>query len=304
MPRHTKRFHRESDFFESLTSAELSPTTKRIYMERWRFMVETLKTDVFSILTHPKKYIPWIMEYSSELATRKSYLSAVLAMFRHNEGLKEQEKTHYLAWYDAFRQIHEEIDARYKRNQPSAKQVDGYVPFADIVAKRDELDKGTPERLLLAFYTYIPPLRSDLNRIRIYDKQAPSHADDNYIQLDTPARKATLTLREFKTAARMEKYEKELPRELVDEIVASLDRDPRSYLFEDRNRQPYRSSSFTKWANRTLHRLFGKGLTISLIRHSYINSLDFNTLTVEEKEKIAKDMAHTVGTQDRYRLIF
>jgi hypothetical protein len=41
-----------------------------------------------------------------------------------------------------------------------------------------------------------------------------------------------------------------------------------------------------------------------MIRHAYINSLDFNKLTVAEKENIAKDMAHTIGTQDRYRLIF
>jgi len=53
-----------------------------------------------------------------------------------------------------------------------------------------------------------------------------------------------------------------------------------------------------------LKKLFNKPLTISLIRHSYINSLDFNKLSVIEKENIAKDMAHTVNTQDRYRLIF
>jgi hypothetical protein len=75
-------------------------------------------------------------------------------------------------------------------------------------------------------------------------------------------------------------------------------------LFMDREKKPYKENSYNRWVNRTLQKLFNKPLTISLIRHSYINSLDFNKMTIVQKEMIAKDMAHTVNTQDRYRLIF
>ena len=46
-------------------------------------------------------------------------------------------------------------------------------------------------------------------------------------------------------------------------------------------------NTYTKWCNRVLERLFGRALTVSLIRHAYINTLDFNKLTIKEKEEIA-----------------
>jgi hypothetical protein len=33
-------------------------------------------------------------------------------------------------------------------------------------------------------------------------------------------------------------------------------------------------------------------------------TLDFNTLTIAEKERIASEMRHTIKIQDQYRLIF
>lgn len=301
-----KKFTAEYDFIENIMKAELSQVTKRVYLERIKYMLTHQKVDVFTILRNPQKYVAWIQQNFDSLATQKSYISAILAVFRHNEGLKQQEQKHYDAWYAAFQEIHAQIDERYKRNEPSERQTQGYVPFEEIVAKRDELEHGSLDRLLLGMYTYIPPLRADMNRVRVFDAYHIPNVikEDNYMILDEKSKTGRLVLREFKTATSAHHYEKDLPSALVKEILANMERDPRDYLFQDRNGSPYRASSYTKWANRALQRIFGKNLTISLIRHSYINTLDFNTLTVQEKETIARDMAHTVGTQDRYRLIF
>lgn len=299
-----KKFKKDHDFIQGIMQAELSPVTKRVYMERIKYIMTINEQDIYTIITRPKVYIQWIKDTFSALATQKSYISAILALFRHNPGLKEQESKHYQLWFEAFQTIHNHIDERYKKNEPTEKQTEGYVPFASIVETRDTLSKGSYEKLLLSFYTYIPPLRSDLNHVRIYQtSHLPTKTELNYIHLHDD-KNATLVLQEYKTASSHQKYEKKLPPELVAEIHASLQQDPRDYLFQDRSGKPYRASSFTKWVNRTLHRLFKKNLTISLIRHSFINSLDFNKLTIAEKEIIAKDMAHTVSTQDRYRLIF
>lgn len=301
-----KKFTAQHDFIASIVQAELSPVTKRVYLERMKYMLTQLKVDVLTILRNPRKYIGWIRETFDALATQKSYISAVLAVFRHNEGLKQQEQKHYDAWHAAFKEVDTQIDERYKRNEPSERQANGFVPFEEIVEKRDQLEKGSDERLLLCVYTYIPPLRADWNRVRIYTtSEVPNEIkEENYIVMDEKKRAGKLILREFKTATKHTQYEKELPIELVTEILANLDKNPRDFLFQDRNGAPYRASSYTKWANRILQRLFNRPLTISLIRHAYINTLDFNALTVHEKEVIARDMAHTIGTQDRYRLIF
>lgn len=287
--------------FECIKNADLSSVTKRTYLERLRYMIQEIKTDLYDILTHPKIYLEWIHQHSSSLQTQKSYISAILAVFKHTHDMKKNEQKHYYEWYQGFKQVHEEIDKRYKTNEPSDKQKDAYVNFEEIIKKRNELKKGSKERLLLALYTYLPPLRSDFNEVYIYTKAPEKIEHDNYIMLyNTPL----LILNEYKTVRKKDIFQKELPEELVTEIKENLKEDPREWLFMDRNEQPYRVNSYNRWVNRTLKKLFNKPLTISLIRHSYINSLDFNKLSVIEKENIAKDMAHTVNTQDRYRLIF
>jgi len=302
-----KKYNKNSPFLETLTNAELSPITKNVYLERWKNIMINHKVDIYTILTKPTIYIKWIIDNYDSPQTRKSYISAVLAMFRHNEGLKEQEKKAYNEWYEAFKDINKVIEDRYRRNEPTEKQEAGYVEYSEIVKKRDTLTKGTFEKLLLSFYTYIPPLRCDLNELHIYDKSKTKESSmtaKNYIILDKENKSAIMILNEFKTAKHLKEYRKELPVELVEELIASIDKHPRNFAFVDRDNNPYRPSAFRKWANRILARLFEKPLTISLIRHSFINSLDFNKLTIEEKESIAKDMAHTTQMQDRYRLIF
>lgn len=285
-----------------ISNADLSPITKKTYLERLRYLLQNTNTDLYEILTHPAKYLEWIKNHSSSLQTQKSYISSILAIFKHTTpSLKEKEQVHYYAWYSEFKRIHDEIDNRYKQNEPSLKQRKAYVPFPEIIAKRDTLKKGSKEKLLLSLYTYIPPLRSDYNKVYIYHSIKDKYEHDNYVLLtDNPV----LVLNEFKTKKNKEKFEKPIPIELVNELKASLEKYPRDWVFVDRSGEPYNSGSFTKWANRTFKILFDKPLTISLIRHSFINNLDFNRLTVQQKDEISSSMAHSTGTQDRYRLIF
>lgn len=297
------------DFVGVIQNANLSTISKRQYLQRLKMMMQHLQKDIFWILKHPKEGIAWIRSYAEAHTSQKSFVNAVLAVFKHCPDLKTQEKASFDQWYAAFSEVDAKIEERYKSNEPSERQREGYVAFPEIVKKRDALEPGSNDRLLLSMYTHLPPLRADFNRVRIYTNE-PKKGDsegedddreDNYIVLGGRPR---LVLHEFKTKRHREHYEKDLPKPLLEEIRASLKRSPREWLFRSRDGKPYSANSYTKWANGVLARLFGRPLTISLIRHSFINTLDFNTLTVHEKEQIAKDMSHTVATQDRYRLIF
>jgi len=312
----------KSDLIQPILDAELSPVSKRVYLTRLRTILSETGKSVFHVVTRPTEYLAWVSKWSDAPATQKSYITAILAVFRHNEGLKEQQAAAYEEWYTAFQEINGTIDERYKNNEPSARQKEGYVPYAEIVAKRDALPEGGDDRLLLSLYTYLPPLRCDFNRLRIYDADpaaasapaakdaaAAEPAELNYIVLPRRAsggaNVALLVLGEFKTRAHhAEPLRKELPEGLTEQLRLSLHARPRDWVFTDRGGGPYSATSYTKWTGRALARLFGRPLTVSLIRHSFINTLDMNTLTVAEKEKIAHDMAHTVAMQDRYRLIF
>jgi len=294
----------ETDFIGIIEGSELSPVTKTGYCNRIRYMCASLKADFFSIVKDYKKSIAWIEANYENATSKKTYLSTALSAFRHCEGLKEQLPAAYKAWFDAFSRMDKAVEERYKRNEPSEKQAEGYVPFGDIEKKRDELEEGTEERLLLGMYTWIYPLRADFNYVRIYSgATVPSHHVPNYLHMATKG--CTLVLSEYKTSSTHGVFKKVLPDVLCKEIRASLDKRPREWLFVTSDGKPFeKANSYNRYANRMLARLFGKPLTLSLIRHSFIDTLDFNKLTIAEKEEIALEMRHTTRMQDQYRLIF
>ena len=49
--------------------------------------------------------------------------------------------------------------------------------------------------------------------------------------------------------------------------------------------------------------LFGRPPTLTLLRYSYLNSMDWNKLTIAARENLAADMSHSTETQDTYRWI-
>ena len=61
---------------------------------------------------------------------------------------------------------------------------------------------------------------------------------------------------------------------------------------------------YTAWTLRQFKAIFKKPLTVSLIRHSFINTLDFNKLSIKERREIATSMAHSIDVQGFYRLYF
>ena len=262
--------------------------------------------DYNAINTYIDEVLPWILKKSEVLSTQKSYIIAILAVFKHNDGLKAQLDKYYNTWFTKFSELDKAINDRYKTNEPSERQLNAYVKFDDIVKKRDSLEDGTFEKLLLSFYTYIRPLRADFNLVRIYNSvdELPKNTDkQNYIVFENK-NTATLYLHEFKTQRSHNELKKELPAELIKQLQLSLTKKPREWLFIDRFGEPYKAAnSYTRWANRTFQKLFNKPLTITMIRHSYISSLDQNVLTTLEKEEIAKEMAHSRGMQELYRFV-
>ena len=96
--------------FECIKNADLSNVTKRTYLERLRYMIQDTKTDLYTILTNPKKYLDWIRNHSASLQTQKSYISAILAVFKHTPDIKKTEQKHYYDWYQGFKEIHQQID--------------------------------------------------------------------------------------------------------------------------------------------------------------------------------------------------
>ena len=197
-------------------------------------------------------------------------------------------------------------------NKPSARQQRGYVNIRDVVKVRTSLAKVSRQRLLLAFYTMIRPLRCDLNRVALL--QCPASAatispdavdavrENNFLCLPADRKKpAILVLRNCKLCRHLAEN---TPDEPDSKLWASLQAEPhRTWLFTTKSGMPYTAKHFSKWCCSVLRNLFGKPLTLTLLKHSYLSSMDWNKLTIAARENLASDMCHSTETQDTYRWI-
>jgi hypothetical protein len=265
------------------------------------------------IINHPEAFTEKMEEYVNKtqgridknklsVHSKDSYVSVICALFRHSPGMIQKYTDLYKKWMDIHNNIRAPINAKYQSNMPNKRQENGYVPFDEVIKKRNSLDIGSNERLLLAMYTMIPPVRSDYDKVSIYyhDKSV-NNDNENYLVMGNAP---YIVLNKYKTSKTYKDNKIVLPKELIKEIKESLKKNKREYLFvSSRNNKPYeKSNSFNKWANRVLKNLFNKDFSLKLLRNIYITRRD---LKLEEKSglernKIAKIMGHSVSTQQNY----
>lgn len=286
-----------------LENPDLTPKTKTNYRNNCRMLETRAERPIYEVLQHPDTYAPLFRRWRPNPTSHKVDFVLILAIFKNNPALRQEFPDAHQGWLDAFKEVDARVVARYESNAPTERQRDGYVPFHEIIAARDRLPAGDIRRLLLGVYTHIRPLRADFCRIALYRGHVPRQgAEPNYILLN--GRKGELVLNTYKTSKHHGAIRVELPPALMDDLLLSLEKEPRDWLFVNARHEPFKPAVFSAWAARTFERIFHRPLNLQLVRHSYISSLNFNELTVVEKKAIAADMGHDIRTQDEYRLIF
>ena len=113
-----------------------------------------------------------------------------------------------------------------------------------------------------------------------------------------------LVLMNHKTAGSHGRLLRVLPPKLTSVLVESLDANPRDYLFVNANGTPFTSNhSFTVWMGRLLSRVFGgRNVSVNMLRHSYVSSVDYNNTSASSLARLAKAMGHSETVQRRYVL--
>lgn len=190
--------------------------------------------------------------------------------------------------------------AIYESNTPNDRQASGMVPHAAILATRDALPYGSPQRLLLGMYTYIDPLRNDFHALEVFSAPPNMPPTGNYIVLGTTNQ---LIVQQYKTAKTYKTLIIPLPRPLVQELGLSLQLSPRRHVFVMKNGQPYtKESSFSAWANHQLKTLLkNEHITLTMLRHIYITE-HTQGMTLAERKQTARNMGHSVMMQLGYAL--
>lgn len=291
-------------FIGIINRTNLSDVSKLNYKKRLTHLTNVTGQDVNWIIDNCKKTLKNLNDKSFE--TKKAYINSILTLFKYTKDMKCMKKKQYDCWFKHFQEVNEITEKKYDNIEASDKQINSFVPWKEIIEKRDSLDKNSDPYLILCLYTMIPPSRADMNNIKIV-KEEPIAKEikkqPNYLIIN--GKKMTLVYNEFKSKGRsIPKYEKELPDELVNIIADSLKRSPRDFLIvSPRNNEPYINvNSYTKYVHDILHRIFDKKVTFNTLRHSFVNELDFNVLTPGERDAIARDLMHSERTMQRYKL--
>ncbi len=232
-----------------------------------------------------------------------SYISSVLAIFKHSpkyiNDIPEIFIYHKI-WISILSDNQKYINIKRLQNKPTELQQarEGHkLTLTDLINKQNENNIDIISKLLLAMYTLIPPVRADYYATHIIkDGEVPD--SDNYIILKNNT--AELVIRKYKTSRKHGEIRHPiLPTELYNIIIESLNKYPRKYLFQN-NQKPYTPNGFCKWSTNILQKLFNVDLTLTMIRHIYISSLDMSNMNLEQKHNIAKLMGHTIGLQAEY----
>lgn len=291
-------------------SASLSAMSKRTYASHLRTLQAqgACGHSIDYLVRHPTAVYALICAKTDESMSRMTYISTVLTLYRQVQELTERYPVEHAEWRHHLAVETAASGERYLNNKATSRQLAAHVPWPRVLEARDALPRGGQDHLLMSMYTRVPPLRCDLDRVRLYTEgrtptQDQQRESPNYLLIDAAKMTMTLVLGEFKTKKEhTPEYRHTLPPNLTATIRASLELEPREYLLvQPRFGDPFPTAdAYTKHANKVLRRVLGNPVvSISSLRHSFLTWLPAE-LTVGKREQVARLMTHSFSQQARY----
>lgn len=203
------------------------------------------------------------------------------------------------------------IDNETKENKHDEKEEVNYKPkeyFLNILnnlnfSKEEKQLYGTHlKQLLLSFVILQPPMRTSYYTSSIFiNNLKDDNQKDNYIYIDNDNQKAFMIVNTDKVSQhKLYKDHKEhaiipiMNPKLSDYIIQSYKDHPRTYLFENlQTKQPYSDNALLNRL-REITRL--PTINFQMMRSNYITWEHTINKSYKEKEKLAKQMRHSVAT--------
>lgn len=271
-------------------------------LNKWITLFPKSQASLTFMYSHPNYSLVTLRKYLTEqnidtAATINSYIKAMLAAADNAKIHNDTHKARWIILRNHFYQlsVHYRLDAEPSPTQ--AAKAGSELSFEQLCNIRDQLPQQSIEKLLIAFYTYIPPVRADYFATQILPfGETPTHP--NYVYF-SPER-SSITLTDFKTSAIYKSIHYDLPPVLHSLLAYSLSIQPRIFLFTNRFGKPFERNNFSTWASELLEKTLHQPFTLTLFRHIYISHLD-PSLTPGELQTISQQMGHSLTQQVLYR---
>jgi hypothetical protein len=250
---------------------------------------------------------------------------AVCAWVDENAPSVHSKKLYYVALGHKLAQSDIALAQRYKvKSKPlnviirdtesqqrlTATERDKYLPYDDIciVYKRLSYCPYTTheDKLLVGFYTQMPPVRSDYSKLRVYLNEEPdmtiNHIEIRGSEDDIEDSEMTVRIVEHKTASSSGTLTRTLPESLRRDVAILIyghrlihsDSNP-EYLFD------FPEYEITTRLQSVFLRYTGKAISVNIIRHAYITKQTEGRPPLAQLIAEADEMGHTIIAHEKYR---
>lgn len=289
-----------------ITSADISDVSKKMYISQIDILLEEFNKPVEWIISHPDDVYKYLLAKNLSISTLRNRVSSVCSLLKHWNAAGDEFQKERDQWAVYQKDLNKKNTERVLTGDPTEREIVNWVPWKKVLAIESELRRtefGSLRHLVLAMYTHMEPMRGDFGNVKLYSESPPSESTTgNYLFLSRESNKTVLHLNEYKTSKRYGEYTRTIPESLVAVIRSSLRDEPREYLFVSFDGKPYeKKNSFVKFANRMLYSIFGKHMSITLLRHAFISAIDFNASKAGDLMNVAKNMQHSIEMQQYYR---
>lgn len=297
------------NFFEGAHIASTSVTLYNQRIHEWISYMPPIYQSLVSILSFPDHAIKVLNDslHSNTPSTKHVFIVAIMSYLRHlpqtvTHMTDEELQTLRTTWNQILKGNDKPIIERRLQNTPTDLQLKKggvHLTFDQIVQTRDSLPHGSIEKLLISFYTMIPPVRADYYNTQIV-RNHETPTEPNFIRILPTS--VTLTLSEFKTSSSFKQIHHTLPDALVQQLHASLQSHSRTRLFLNSKLEPFTRNSYVLWSRRILSKLFKADFTLVFFRHAYVSHiLKQPSLTDQDVLSISRAMGHSPEMFRAYR---
>jgi hypothetical protein len=294
---------------EYIKDPMLATSSRALYNKKLNQYISFMPKDrqsVGFIVDNPGLAVQILLNEKSIAQTKTNihmFSSAIVAYIQHTEEGRQRSERIKRKWLEIQKNNWESHRQNTLQELSETDQlIAENVKWDDLESQLKNLPLGSYERLLLAMYTMIPPVRADYGEVRINPPQSfIKTKKTNYLIISEKS--GQLVIRDFKTVGRYKEIKHDLKDDLLKEILASLHAEPRNYLFvmKSNSSKPYDRNGFSKWANKILQDLFHVPITLTSLRHIFISTLDFSKMRVLDMERVAHEMGHSIAMQKEYQ---
>lgn len=312
---------KDKDYIKTINDKELSENSVKDYVRNIKTLsknleeddIEKLLKDYKKVINHIEKNKKWV-----SANTKKIFYIAIRSILKYKivEVSKRAEEEYEK---NMMEHSNKASDIAKLNKKPTIVQ-DNNLKWSDVERsfrdlQNDDMKKGenyvSTEQALLSMFVLLKPRRlDDYIDCQVYGKQSNKEnlKHKNYIVITSKQDRATLVINKYKTSKSLGTFETKLTEEHT-KILKNYHKRFKTgnQLIRTQNGYKYKeTSNLSKILSDIFLKYLGiNGIGIHMLRRLYITALDFNNLSIKQREDIAFSMGQTFkeNIQDVYNWV-